>query len=199
MQNIVIAGYARSPFTLAKKGALTKVRPDDLVTEVVRALVQRTGIDPNEIEDLILGCAFPEGEQGLNMARLVALNADLPLSVGGSTVNRFCGSSMHAIHIAAGQIGIGAGDAFICAGVESMTRVPMGGYNPMPNPALNAKQPGAYMGMGDTAENVAQPLRQIDAQGAGGVCACAQHQHKTAAAQASRARFERRDRADYHQ
>ena len=156
MPNIVIAGYARSPFTLAKKGGLTKVRPDDLVADVVRALVQRTGIDPAEIEDLILGCAFPEGEQGLNMARLVALQADLPLSVGGATVNRFCGSSMHAIHIAAGQIGIGAGDAFICAGVESMTRIPMGGYNPMPNPALNAKQPGAYMGMGDTAENVSR-------------------------------------------
>jgi acetyl-CoA acyltransferase len=156
MKNIVIAGYARSPFTLAKKGGLIKVRPDDLVADVVRALVQRTGIDPSEIEDLILGCAFPEGEQGLNMARLVALRAELPLSVGGATVNRFCGSSMHAIHIAAGQIGIGAGDAFICAGVESMTRVPMGGYNPMPNPELNAKMPGAYIGMGDTAENVAR-------------------------------------------
>lgn len=156
MQNIVIAGYARSPFTLAKKGGLVKVRPDDLVAEVVRALVSRTGVDPAEIEDLILGCAFPEGEQGLNMARLVALRAELPLSVGGATVNRFCGSSMHAIHIAAGQIGLGAGEAFICAGVESMTRVPMGGYNPMPNPELNTKMPGAYIGMGDTAENVAR-------------------------------------------
>ncbi len=156
MKSIVIAGYARSPFTLAKKGALTRVRPDDLVADVVRALVQRTGIDPAEIEDLILGCAFPEGEQGLNMARLVALQADLPLSVGGATVNRFCGSSMHAIHIAAGQIGLGAGEAFICAGVESMTRVPMGGYNPMPNPVLAAKRPGAYIGMGETAENVAR-------------------------------------------
>ena len=156
MKNIVIAGYARSPFTPAKKGALARVRPDDLVADVVRALVGRTGIDPSEIEDLILGCAFPEGEQGLNMARLVALQADLPLSIGGATINRFCGSSMHAIHIAAGQIGIGAGDAFICAGVESMTRVPMGGYNPMPNPVLNAKRPGAYMAMGETAENVAR-------------------------------------------
>ena len=156
MKNIVIAGYARSPFTLAKKGGLTRVRPDDLVADVVRALVARTGIDAGEIEDLILGCAFPEAEQGLNMARLVALQADLPLSVGGATVNRFCGSSMHAIHIAAGQIQLGAGDAFICAGVESMTRIPMGGYNPMPNAALNVKQPGAYMGMGDTAENVSR-------------------------------------------
>jgi acetyl-CoA acyltransferase len=156
MQNIVIAGYARSPFTLARKGALTKVRPDDLIAEVVRALVTRTGVKPADIEDLILGCAFPEGEQGLNMARLVALQADLPITVGGATINRFCGSSMHAVHIAAGQIAMGAGEAFICAGVESMTRVPMGGYNPMPNPALAAKMPGAYIGMGDTAENVAR-------------------------------------------
>ena len=156
MQNIVIAGYARSPFTLAKKGGLIKVRPDDLVADVVRALVARTGIDPAEIEDLILGCAFPEGEQGLNMARLVALRADLPLSVGGATINRFCGSSMHAIHIAAGQIVLGAGDAFICAGVESMTRVPQGGFNPMPNPELHKAMPGAYMAMGETAENVAR-------------------------------------------
>ncbi len=156
MKSIVIAGYARSPFTLAKKGGLVKVRPDDLIAEVVRALVERTKVDPAEIEDLILGCAFPEAEQGLNMARLVALHAGLPLSVGGATVNRFCGSSMHAIHIAAGQIQLDAGEAFICAGVESMTRIPMGGYNPMPNPALNAKMPGAYMGMGDTAENVAR-------------------------------------------
>ena len=181
MQNIVIAAYARSPFTLAKKGGLTKVRPDDLVADVVRALVAKTGIDAGEIEDLILGCAFPEGEQGLNMARLVALQADLPLSVGGSTVNRFCGSSMHAIHIAAGQIMLGAGDAFICAGVESMTRIPMGGYNPMPNPALNAKQPGAYMGMGDTAENVSR--RWQITRAAQEELAVRSH-HKAAAAQA---------------
>ncbi len=156
MQTTVIAGYARSPFTPSKKGALARVRPDDLVAEVVRALVARTGIDPAEIEDLILGCAFPEGEQGMNMARLVALRAELPLSVAGVTVNRFCGSSMQSVHMAAGQIAIGGGEAFICAGVESMTRVPTGGFNPMPNPELYAKMPAAYMAMGDTAENVAR-------------------------------------------
>ena len=156
MTNAVIAGYARSPFTLAKKGGLTKVRPDDLMAEVVRALVARTGVNPEDIEALLLGCAFPEGEQGLNMARLVALNADLPLSVSGATINRFCGSSMTAVHIAAGSILLGAGEVFIAAGVESMTRVPLGGFNPMPNPALNARLPGAYLGMGDTAENVAR-------------------------------------------
>ena len=156
MQNIVIAGYARSPFHFAGKGALARVRADDLAAQVVRGLVERTGVDAAEIEDLIVGCAFPEGEQGMNVARLIGLLADLPLSVGGVTVNRFCGSSMQSVHMAAGQIAIGAGEAFIAAGVESMSRVPMGGYNPMPNPALAAKSPGAYMSMGDTAENVAR-------------------------------------------
>lgn len=155
MTDVVIAGYARSPFQLAGKGALARTRPDDLAAQVIRGLIARTGVDPALIEDIILGCAFPEGEQGLNVARLIGLIADLPLSVGGMTVNRFCGSSMSAIHIAVGQIQIGAGDAFICAGVESMSRIPMGGYNPMPNPALAKARPGAYMGMGETAENVA--------------------------------------------
>ena len=156
MTNIVIAGYARSPFTQAGKGALARVRPDDLTAQVIRGLIERTGVDASEIEDIILGCAFPEGEQGMNVARLIGLLADLPLSVGGMTVNRFCGSSMSAIHIAMGQIQIGAGEAFICAGIESMSRVPMGGYNPLPNPELAAARPGAYIGMGQTAENVAE-------------------------------------------
>ncbi|MGA1456179.1 MAG: thiolase family protein [Arenicellales bacterium] len=154
MKDIVIAGYARSPFHFAHKGALTKVRPDDLAAHVVRGLVQRTGIDPEQIEDLIVGCAFPEGEQGFNVARLVGLMAGLPISVAGATINRFCGSSMQAIHMAAGSIQMGAGDAFICAGVESMSRVPMSGFNPMPNPALCESMPAAYMSMGETAENV---------------------------------------------
>ncbi len=154
MSNVVIAGYARSPFTLANKGALARVRPDDIAAQVVSALVQRTGVNPKDIEDLIMGCAFPEGEQGFNIGRLVALLAGLPQSVAGMTVNRFCGSSMQSVHIAAGQIQLGAGEVFIAAGVESMTRVPMSGFNPLPNPALQAKVP-AYIAMGDTAENVA--------------------------------------------
>ena len=156
MTDVVIAGYARSPFHLAGKGDLARVRPDDLAAQVIRGLIERTGVDPAEIEDIVLGCAFPEGEQGLNVARMIGLLADLPLSVGGMTVNRFCGSSMSAIHIAMGQIRIGSGEAFICAGLESMSRVPMGGYNPLPNPALAKKNAGAYMGMGETAENVAR-------------------------------------------
>ncbi|MDD2859928.1 MAG: thiolase family protein [Acidiphilium sp.] len=156
MTNAVIAGYARSPFAPARKGGLTRVRPDEMAAEVLRALIARTGVNPADIEDIIVGCAFPEAEQGLNVARLIALLADLPITVAGATVNRFCGSSMYAIHMAAGAIAMGAGEAFVALGVESMTRVPMGGYNPMPSPALYAKNPAAYMGMGETAENVAQ-------------------------------------------
>jgi acetyl-CoA acyltransferase len=99
MTNVVIAGYARSPFTLAKKGALARVRSDDMAAEVIRGLIAQTGVAPEDIEDIILGCAFPEGEQGMNLARLIGLLADLPLSVGGCTVNRFCGSSMQSVHL----------------------------------------------------------------------------------------------------
>jgi len=155
MSKVVIAGYIRSPFTLAKKGELATVRPDDLAAQVIKGLIAKTGIPVEEIEDLLLGCAFPEGEQGLNVARLVSFIAGLPLSVGAATVNRFCGSSMTSVHMAAGAIQMNAGSAFIAAGVESMTRVPMMGFNPLPNPELAAAMPGAYMGMGDTAENVA--------------------------------------------
>ncbi len=155
MRNVVIAGYVRSPFTFAGKGELAKVRPDELAAQVTRSLVERTGVKVEDIEDLILGCAFPEAEQGLNMARLVVFLADLPQSVAGVTVNRFCGSSMYAIHMAAGAIQMNAGEAFICAGVESMTRVPIMGYNPMPHPGLAESFPAAYIGMGETAENVA--------------------------------------------
>jgi acetyl-CoA acyltransferase len=156
MKSVVIAGYARSPFCFANKGELARTRADDLGAAVIRALVERTKVNPADIEDLLLGCAFPEGEQGLNVARLIGFIAQLPLSVAGTTVNRFCGSSMQAIHMAAGAIQMNAGEIFVCAGIESMTRVPMSGFNPMPNPALAEKYPQAYLGMGVTAENVAK-------------------------------------------
>ena len=155
MTNAVIAGYRRSPFTPAAKGQLAKVRPDDLAAGVVKALVSAMGVPGKDIEDLILGCAFPEGEQGLNLARLVGFLAELPHCVAGVTVNRFCGSSMEAIHMAAGAIEMGAGEVFVCAGVESMTRVPMLGFNPLPHPGLYESHPEAYIAMGETAENVA--------------------------------------------
>jgi acetyl-CoA acyltransferase len=156
MKNVVIAGYLRSPFHFAKKGALARVRPDELAAQVIAALVERSKIDPKEIEDVIMGCAIPEGEQGLNIGRIVGFLAHLPLNVAGTTVNRFCGSSMQAIHMAAGAIQLDAGEVFVCAGIESMTRVPMTGFNPSPHPALAKDYPQAYISMGQTAENVAR-------------------------------------------
>lgn len=155
-KSVVICGFKRSPMHFANKGELAKVRPDDMAAEVVKALVAETGVNVDDIEDLIMGCAFPEAEQGFNIAKLVAQHAGLPDSVAGATVNRFCGSSMTGIHIAAGQIQMNAGEAFICAGIESMSRIPMGGFNPMPNPTLYEKHPAAYIGMGETAENLAK-------------------------------------------
>ena len=154
MTEIVICGYARSAFTPAKKGQLAKTRPDDLAAEVVKGLIKKNNINPNDIEDLVLGCAFPEAEQGMNLARNVVFLSDLPHSVGGVTVNRFCASSMQAIHQAAGAINSGTGDLFIAGGVESMSRVPMPGFNPMLNP--NLIDLDAYIGMGHTAENLAK-------------------------------------------
>jgi acetyl-CoA acyltransferase len=156
MSNVVIAGYARSAFTLAHKGALRKTRPDDMAGAVIKALVERLKLNPDHIEDLLMGCAFPEAEQGLNIGRNVVFIAGLPNSVAGVTVNRFCGSSMQTIHQAAGAIKMGAGEVFICAGIESMSRVTMGGFNPMPNPGLVNAGIQAYIGMGETAENLAE-------------------------------------------
>jgi acetyl-CoA acyltransferase len=156
MTDIVIAAYRRSPFHFAHKGELVKLRPDEMTAQVVKALLADTGVDPATIEDIVVGCAFPEGEQGLNVAKLIGFLAGLPESVAGATVNRFCGSSMQSVHQAAGAIRMGAGEAFLCAGVESMSRVPMMGFNPMPHPGLVKDYPQALIGMGETAENVAR-------------------------------------------
>ncbi|HTE42767.1 MAG TPA: thiolase family protein [Steroidobacteraceae bacterium] len=162
MSTAVIAGFVRTPFHFAKKGKLMSVRPDDLAAIAIKELIKRTGVEPTLIEDVIMGCAYPEAEQGNNVARIASLLAGLPQTLGGATVNRFCGSSMTGIHYAAGQIAIDAGDAFICAGVESMTRVPQGGMTPSPNPRFKRPdnstgdlQTEAYISMGRTAENVA--------------------------------------------
>jgi len=156
MKEVVIAGYVRSPFTPAKKGEMAKVRPDELAGQVVKELISRTKVNPEDIEDMIMGCAFPEGEQGFNVARIVDFLAELPITVAGVTVNRFCGSSMQSIHSAAGAIQMGAGDVFICGGIESMSRVPMMGFNPLPHPELYENYPEAFVSMGITAENLAQ-------------------------------------------
>ena len=151
----VIAGYARSPFTPARKGALARTRPDDIAATVVDGLIEKLGLDPTLVEDIIVGTAFPEGEQGFNLARMLTFLTDLPESVPGVTINRFCGSSMQAIHDAAGRIAMGAGEAFIAGGIESMTRIPMTGFNPMPNPRMSDIAPDALTSMGITAENLA--------------------------------------------
>ncbi len=156
MKNVVICEFKRSPFTLANKGALAKVRPDDIVAQVTKNLVETSGVNGDDVEDVIMGCSFPEGEQGFNVARIVALMAGLPQTAAGTTVNRFCGSSMQSIHMAAGAVQMNAGDAFISAGIESMSRIPMGGFNPAPNPALYESGSQAYVSMGVTAENLAK-------------------------------------------
>lgn len=156
MTEIVVAAFARSPFHFARKGGLIDLRPDDLAAQVVSALLKRTGCTPEMIEDLVIGCAGPEGEQGYNVARIIGFLAGFGDTIPGMTVNRFCGSSMSAVHYAAGQIALGMGEAFICGGVESMTRVPLGGATKSPNPVLLQDYPAAYMPMGITAENVAR-------------------------------------------
>lgn len=156
MVEAVVAGYVRSPFTFAGKGDLASVRPDALAAAVVRALLARTGIPAADIEDLILGCAFPEGEQGLNLGRIVGQLAGLPETVAGMTVNRWCGSSMQAIQDAAGAIACGAGEVFLCGGVESMSRVPMMGFNCLPPADWSDATRAAFLNMGLTAETVAE-------------------------------------------
>jgi acetyl-CoA acyltransferase len=155
LEATVIAAYVRSPFTFATKGQMADIRPDDLANQVVRVLLSKTDFDPALIEDLVMGCAYPEAEQGMNIANIISYLAGLGTRVPGITMNRFCGSSMAAVHYAAGQIAIGTGKAFICAGIESMSRVPQGGFNKSPNPTLMAEMPQVYTSMGRTAENVA--------------------------------------------
>lgn len=183
----VIAGFRRSPHHFAGKGALARTRPDDLAAATVADLVASTGVDPASIEDLILGCAFPEAEQGFNLARMVVLIAGLPNSVAGVTVNRWCGSSMQAIQMAAASIATGAGECFVCAGVESMTRVPMPGFNPAPHPGLAKTMPGAYVSMGVTAETLARRYQIPRAEQE----EFAIRSHRRAAAAVAEKRFER--------
>ena len=157
MYNSVIAGYSRSPFTMASKGKLMHVKPVNLLAEVIKNLVSKSKIDPDDIEDVVIGCAFQVGEQCFNIGRLVTFLSDFDIRVPGMTVDRWCGSSMEAIHIAAGKIAMGSGKAFICGGVESMTRVKTG-FDPLPYPYSDKEKqnPNLYLSMGITAENVAK-------------------------------------------
>ena len=155
MREAVIVKALRTPVGKAPKGKLKNTRPEDLGALVIKELVNQTGINPELIEDVILGCAFPEAEQGMNLGRVVALRAGLPYSVPGVTVNRFCSSGLNAIADAAMKIMTGMSEVVIAGGVESMSMVPMGGNDLLPNPELMEVMPDAYLSMGLTAENVA--------------------------------------------
>jgi acetyl-CoA acyltransferase len=154
----VLAAY-RTPGTRARKGKLRDVRPDHLAAAAIRGLLAHAGVDARDLDDVVLGCAFPEAEQGMNVARIAALEAGVPCEVPAMTLNRFCASGLQAIASAAERIVAGAADCVVAGGVESMSLVPMGGNKFSANPSLVASWPEAYAGMGLTAEIVAQRHR----------------------------------------
>ncbi len=155
MTEAVITSVGRTAVGKAYRGALRTTRPDDLAAAVIAALLQRTpGLDPQEVEDVILGCAMPEAEQGMNVARIAALRAGLPVTTSAMTINRFCSSGLQAIALAAERIMAGFGNVILAGGTESMSLVPMGGRKPSPNPTLMDTYPDTYLAMGLTAENL---------------------------------------------
>ena len=155
MYKSVIAGYSRSPFTMARKGALVDTKPVNLLADVIKNLVSKSNVRKEDIEDIVVGCAFQVGEQCFNIGKLVTFLTNMEVKTSGMTVDRWCGSSMEAIHIAAGKIAMGSGKVFICGGVESMTRVNTG-FDPIPYPENHKDNPNVYFSMGITAENVAK-------------------------------------------
>jgi len=157
MKEAVIASSVRTAVGKAYKGALHATRPDDLAAIAISAAIERVpGLDPKEIEDVVLGCAMPEGEQGMNIARIASLRAGLPVECSAITVNRFCSSGLQAIAMAADRVMLGNADVVVAGGAESMSMVPMGGNKVAPNPWLMDRYPDAYLGMGLTAENLAR-------------------------------------------
>jgi acetyl-CoA acyltransferase len=159
MREVVIASSVRTPVGRAYKGTLRSTRPDELAAIAIRGALERVPqIDPNEIEDVILGCAMPEAEQGMNVARIASLRAGLPVNVSAMTINRFCSSGLQAIAMAAERILAGGAEIVVAGGTESMSFVPMGGHKISPNPWLVEHHPDSYLSMGLTAERVAQRL-----------------------------------------
>jgi acetyl-CoA acyltransferase len=156
MRSVYLVGAVRTAGTRARKGGFKDTRPDDLAAAAIRGVVARTGVEPAQVEDVILGCAFPEAEQGANVARIAALRAGLPVATPAMTVNRLCSSGLQAIAIAAERIAAGSAECVVAGGVESMTMVPMWGSKFSPNPLLTDSWPEVYAGMGITAELVAQ-------------------------------------------
>ncbi len=157
MQEAYIIQAKRTAIGKSVKGSLAQVRPDDLGAYVIQDILKRVPtLKTEEIEDCIIGCSFPEGEQGMNMAKVMALRAGLPFDVPGATVNRFCSSGLQAISMAADRIRLGEAEVMLAGGAESMSMVPMGGGKPAPNPFMIANAPEVYLSMGITAENVAK-------------------------------------------
>src|ERR1700741_2110597 len=157
MREAVIVSAVRTAVGKASKGALRTTRPDDLGALVIKEAVARAGgLDPKEIEDVILGCAMPEAEQGMNVARIASLRAGLPVEVSALTINRFCSSGLQAIAMAAERIMSGGAEVIVAGGTESMSMIPMGGHKISPNPWLVDHYPDAYLSMGLTAERLAQ-------------------------------------------
>jgi acetyl-CoA acyltransferase len=157
MREAVIVSSVRTAIGKSSKGTLRATRPDDLAADAIKAAVlQAKGLDPKQIEDVVLGCAIPEAEQGMNVARIASLRAGLPVDASAMTINRFCSSGLQAIAIVAQRIMAGQGDVAIGGGVESMSMVPMGGNKVSPNPWLMDHYPDAYLGMGLTAENLSK-------------------------------------------
>jgi acetyl-CoA acyltransferase len=157
MRDAVIVSSVRTPVGRAFKGALRTTRPDDLAAVVLKeALARAPGLDPKEIDDVILGCAMPEGEQGMNVARIASLRAGWPVEISAMTINRFCASGLQAIALASERIAAGHAEVIVAGGTESMSLVPMGGNKISPNPWLVEYYPDAYLNMGLTAENLAR-------------------------------------------
>jgi acetyl-CoA acyltransferase len=156
MREVVIASSVRTPVGRAFKGTLRATRPDELAAVAIKGALERVPqLDPKEIEDVILGCAMPEAEQGMNVARIASLRAGLPVEVSAMTINRFCSSGLQAIAMAAERIMAGGADAIVAGGTESMSMIPMGGNKISPNPWLVNHYPDAYLSMGLTAERLA--------------------------------------------
>ena len=155
MRDVVIVSAVRTPVGKAYKGTLRATRPDDLAAVAIKGALERVPqLDPNEIEDVILGCAMPEAEQGMNVARIASLRAGLPVGISAMTINRFCSSGLQSIAMAAERIMAGGAETIVAGGVESMTMIPMGGHKVSANPWLVANYPDAYLSMGLTAERV---------------------------------------------
>ncbi len=189
MREAVIVSSVRTAVGKAPKGSLRRTRPDDMAAAVIRGALGRVGaLDPALVDDVVLGCAMPEAEQGMNMARQAALLAGLPVSTTAMTINRFCASGLSAIAQATDAIRVGEADVVVAGGAESMSLVPMGGNKLAPNPTLAEKNPDAYLGMGMTAELVARKYG-VDREAADAF-ALASHQKAVAAIEAGRFRDE---------